>query len=101
MPISRVLVVDDEPTYRSSVSRVLTNESYKVTAAANAEEAVNLLTSSRFDLLITDLRMPGMDGLSLLAKLDEISPNTASIIMTAYATIDTAIEATKRGAFII
>jgi DNA-binding NtrC family response regulator len=99
MPGFKVLVVDDEPTYRTSISRVLTNESYQVTAAASAEEAVNLISLSRYDLVITDLKMPGMSGIDLLSKMEEISPASAAIIMTAHATIDTAIEATKMGAF--
>jgi DNA-binding NtrC family response regulator len=99
MSIARVLVVDDEPTYRASVSRCLTNNSYQVTAADSAEKAIEYLTESRFDLVITDIKMSGMSGLDLLAKMQEVAPNTASIVMTAFATIDTAIEATKRGAF--
>jgi len=99
MPLARVLVVDDEPTYRSSVSRCLTNQSYQVTAAENGEKALELISSGRFDLVISDIKMPGMSGIDLLSKITEISPSTASIIMTAYATIDTAIEATKLGAF--
>ena len=99
MSLARVLVVDDEPTYRTSVSRCLTNNNYQVTAADSAERALEYLTESRFDLVITDLKMSGMSGLDLLAKMQEIAPNTAAIMMTAYAAIDTAIEATKRGAF--
>ncbi|MFH1223744.1 MAG: sigma-54 dependent transcriptional regulator [Pseudomonadota bacterium] len=99
MPLARVLVVDDEPTYRTSVSRCLTNQSYRVTAAESAEKALSLLTTSRFDLVITDLKMGGMSGIDLLKKMHEVAPNTASIIMTAFGTIDTAIEATKLGAF--
>ncbi len=99
MPLARILVVDDEPTYRSSVSRCLTNQSYQVTAAESGEKALELISSSRFDLVITDIKMPGMSGIDLLGKVQELSPGTASIIMTAYATIETAIEATKLGAF--
>jgi len=99
MSLARVLVVDDEPTYRTSVSRCLTNQSYQVTAAENAEKAVAILTAGRFDLVITDLKMTGMSGIDLLKKMHEIAPNTAAIVMTAFATIDTAIEATKLGAF--
>ncbi len=99
MPLARVLVVDDEPTYRASVSRCLTNQSYHVTAAESGEKALELLSSGRFDLVISDIKMPGMSGVELLGKVSEISPGTASIIMTAFATIETAIEATKLGAF--
>ena len=99
MPLARVLVVDDEPTYRASVSRCLTNQSYQVTAAESGEKALELVSSGRFDLVISDIKMPGMSGIELLGKILEISPGTASIIMTAFATIETAIEATKLGAF--
>jgi len=99
MPLSKILVVDDEPTYRASVSRCLTNNSYRVTAADSGERALELLSTGNYDLLITDLKMSGISGLDLIKKIKEISPNTATIIMTAYATIETAIEATKNGAF--
>jgi DNA-binding NtrC family response regulator len=99
MPLSKILVVDDEPTYRASISRCLTNNSYRVTAADSGERALELLSTGNYDLLITDLKMPGISGLDLIKKIREISPNTATIIMTAYATIETAVEATKSGAF--
>ena len=99
MPLSKILVVDDEPTYRASVSRCLTNHSYRVTAADSGERALELLSTGNYDLLITDLKMSGISGLDLIKKIKEISPNTATIIMTAYATIETAVEATKHGAF--
>jgi len=99
MPLSKILVVDDEPTYRASVSRCLTNNSYRVTAADSGERALELLSTGNYDLLITDLKMSGISGLDLIKKIKDISPNTAAIIMTAYATIETAIEATKNGAF--
>ncbi|MEI6079363.1 MAG: sigma-54 dependent transcriptional regulator [bacterium] len=99
MSIAKILVVDDEPTYRASVSRCLTNNNYQVTAADSAEKALEYLTEGKFDLVITDLKMSGMSGLDLLGKMQEIAPNTAAIMMTAYAAIDTAVEATKRGAF--
>jgi DNA-binding NtrC family response regulator len=99
MSLARVLVVDDEPSYRAAVSRYLTNNSYQVSAAESAERAVELLMSNRFDLVITDLKMHSMSGLDLIDKMKEIAPSAATIVMTAYATIDTAIEATRKGAF--
>lgn len=68
MPVYKVLVVDDEPTYRTSVSRILTNESYHVTAASSAEDALEILARTRFDLIISDLKMPGMSGIDLFRK---------------------------------
>jgi DNA-binding NtrC family response regulator len=97
--LTRVLVVDDEPSYRTSISRYLTNKAYQVSAAESAERAIELLRSNRFDLVITDLKMNKMSGLDLMDKMQEITPNTATIVMTAYASIDTAVEATKKGAF--
>lgn len=95
----RVLIVDDEPTYRVSLTRALTKNGYNVTAAVSGEEGVELLTTSHFDLLITDLKMPGMNGIELISNAKEISPSTSSIIMTAFGSVETAVEAIKLGAF--
>jgi len=99
MPLSKILVVDDEPTYRASVSRCLTNHGYRVTAADSGGRALELLSTGNYDLLITDLKMSDISGLDLIKRTKELSPNTASIVMTAYATIETAVETTKNGAF--
>jgi DNA-binding NtrC family response regulator len=99
MPIAKVLVVDDEPTYRKSVSRALTNQSYSVVACENPLKAIDLIKKSSFDLLITDLKMPDINGIELIEKVSKLSPNTASLIMTAFASIETAVEAIKKGAF--
>ena len=90
-----ILIVDDEPGIRSALSRVIGNArpQYEIHTAESAEEALSLLKESFYDLLITDLRLPGMDGLMLAEAAHEIAPATWSIIMTGYGTEETHTEA--------
>jgi len=94
-----ILVVDDEEIARRNLSHVLTKESYAVVEAANGESAVKELDGSDFDIVITDLRMGKMDGMSLLDHVRMRHPDTKVIMITGYATINSAIEAMQKGAF--
>jgi DNA-binding NtrC family response regulator len=93
-----ILVVDDERASRESLVDVLTDEGYEVVAAANGEEALKAIESSEFDLVITDLRMPGIDGVALLREVRKLCPQTLVILVTAYASVETAVEALRQGA---
>ncbi|MDD5153847.1 MAG: endopeptidase La [Desulfovibrionales bacterium] len=95
----RIIVVDDEEIIRDSLQHVLEKEGYVVVTAANGTEALQLIESSRFDLILADLKMDGLDGLTLLEKTRSLCPETAFIMMTGYATIDSAVETLKKGAF--
>jgi len=95
---SRLLVLDDEPRMVDIVAMVLRHEGYEVTACTDAEEALALLGEDLFDLLITDLRMPGVDGLEVLRRAGAAHPGLPVILMTAHASVSTAIEAMKEGA---
>lgn len=96
----RILVVDDKPEMLLLLKRIITEETpYEVVTESSGEKALKLLKESAFDLIITDLRMPKMNGISLLDAAKEIDPLISVIIITAYATIDTAVEATRKGAF--
>lgn len=96
----RILVVDDKPEMLLLLKRLITEETpHEVVAEASAGKALTRLREKVFDLLITDLKMPGMNGISLLESAREIDPELSVVIITAYATIDTAVEATKKGAF--
>ena len=95
--VPSVLIVDDEKHTREGLQQALA-ENYDVTVAANADEAFNLLEAQPFDVVLTDLRMPGKSGLKIIDKALALPQRPAVIMMTAYGNIDTAVEAMKRGA---
>ena len=97
--MSRVLVVDDEEDIRSFLADALDGEGHDVVQAEDGAAAAALLDRETFHLVLTDLRMPGMDGMELLRKLRAEQPEVEIIVLTAHGTIDTAIEAMKLGAF--
>jgi DNA-binding NtrC family response regulator len=98
-PQASILVVDDEQIKRSVLEDELRAAGYTVAVAANPLEAEPALAEKDFDVVVTDLRMPGQDGLSFLRGLKGRRPDQAVIVMTAYGTVDTAVEAMKLGAF--
>lgn len=95
---TKVLLVDDEAILRDSVSEWLRGDNYHVECAENGEDALKLAQTTRFDTAVVDLKMPGIDGFQVLDRLRSSSPDTKVIIITAYGTIDTAVDAMKRGA---
>jgi len=98
-PLRRVLVVDDEPMIVSLLSTILREKGWDVTEARSGTEAIDQLDRSRFDVILTDLVMPGDSGIDLLRAAKEIHPDVEVILMSGYATADTAIEAMRNGAF--
>ena len=95
---AHVLVVDDERSIRDSLKTVLQEEGYQAKTASDGKEALNLLHREDFDILITDLKMPEMDGLELTKKCLQAYPKTAVMIITAYGSLDSAIQALRLGA---
>jgi DNA-binding NtrC family response regulator len=95
----RLLVVEEEPAMRVGLSDALRTEGYTVTEAADGDEGLRHIQAEHVDLLITDLRLPGVDGLQLLTQTREMQPDCAVILMTAYATAETAVQAMKEGAY--
>ncbi len=95
--VPSVLIVDDEKHTREGLQQALA-ENYDVTVAANADEAFNLLEAQPFDVVLTDLRMPGKSGLKIIDKALALPQRPAVLMMTAYGNIETAVEAMKRGA---
>lgn len=93
------LVVDDEETIRLTVSRDLTKNGYEVTVAENGIEAIAKLENSNFDVIITDLNMDGADGIQVLKKARELDPDAMVIILTGFASLATALDAVKFGAY--
>lgn len=98
MSKGRILVVDDEASARSALSEILTDEGYKVRTAADGFRALAAATDFAPDVVLTDLKMPGMDGLSLLERLQESMPGTAIVLMTAFGAVESAVEAMRAGA---
>ncbi len=97
--MSHILVVDDKEAMRDFFGIFLAREGYQVSLAARAEDALELAKKARFDLVISDIKMPGMDGVGLLRVLRELDPQLLVIMITAYPTIESSIEAMKLGAY--
>ncbi len=98
MPERLVLVVDDEEAQRKVLTGFLRKRGYEVEAAANVDEALRIAAARPVDLVLTDLRMPGRTGLELLEALHKANPELPAIVMTAFGTVQSAVEAMKRGA---
>lgn len=94
----RILVVDDERNIRYSLHRALTKAGYDVAVASSGEEAIALLATQQFALILTDIKMPGMDGLAVMRRAKELAPDIAVILLTGYAALESAIEALRQGA---
>jgi DNA-binding NtrC family response regulator len=94
-----ILIVDDEESVRDSLYNWFIEDRYKVACAANAKEALAILEHKPFDIVLADIKMPGMDGLEMLKRIKALRKESIVIIMTAFATIDTAVQALKDGAF--
>lgn len=97
--MEKILVVDDEQSLRDVLCIMLKRAGYAVTSAMDGEEAIELLNREIFDLVITDLRMPKIDGMQVLKAVKSASPETVVLIITAFATADSAVEAMKQGAY--
>ena len=97
--MEKILVVDDEQSLREVLSIMLKRAGYTVTSAADGEEAVELLQKEIYDLVITDLRMPKIDGMEVLKAVKSAAPETVVLIITAFASADSAVEAMKQGAY--
>jgi DNA-binding NtrC family response regulator len=99
MALYRILVVDDEETQREMLGGFLRKEGYSVSLADSGEKALSIGQDKFFEVALIDLKMLGMDGIELLSRLKEINPEIQVIVMTAYASVETAVEAMKKGAF--
>ena len=99
MPSTTLLVADDDPVARDLLVEVLTREGYRVRAAGGGEDCLRLARAEPCDLALVDLRMPGVDGLSVLKGLVTLQPAPTVVILTAFATMETAIDAIRAGAY--
>ena len=95
---AKILVVDDEANIRASLKEILARDGYHVITAESGESALALLPTHEFDLALIDLKLTGIGGIEVLAVLREQSPNTVAIVLTAHASLETAVEALRKGA---
>lgn len=96
---SRLLLIEDDAVAAASLRQVFCEEGYAVTVASRGDEGLRLTTEGDFEVVLSDVRMPGLDGLELVSRLHRSHPRLPAILMTAHGTTDVAIEATKRGAY--
>ena len=95
----RVLIIDDDESMRIACSQTLESGGFSVSLAGNGSQALDRVRQESFDVALLDLKMPGMPGMEVLKRLKQESPNTAVIIITGYAAIESAVEAIKLGAY--
>jgi len=96
---SKVLVVDDDQFALRGMARALESESYQIVTAASGSEALDLLKQDSFDLVLTDLKMPDVDGLEVLRQTREVAPQAVVLMLTGYSSLESAIEALREGAY--
>ena len=97
--MNRILVIDDEDILRDAISEALQRKGYEVVGASNGRAGVERFSGESFHAVITDLKMPEMDGMGVLEEIKRILPETPVILITAHGTIESAVEAIKKGAF--
>jgi len=99
MPNTSLLLVEDEDTLRESLMRLFQREGYRVDIAASGEEGLRLASENSYDVIISDIILPGMNGLEMLSHINEEQPGQTCIVTTAYASLDTAVRALRVGAY--
>ena len=99
MPGSRVLLVDDETIFTKNMAKLLKFRGYEVAAVNSGDAAIRELEQSHFDVIVLDLKMPGMDGITTLKEIMKLGLFTETLILTGHGSIDTALEAMKLGAY--
>ena len=99
LAVKTVLVVDDDASILGVVSEVLADDGYEPSTASSAKEAIELLKKNQFALVMTDIRLPGINGIGLLEHVKEVSPKIAVIMITSHGSMRTSIEAVRLGAY--
>ncbi len=95
----KILIIDDEKSIRNTLKEILSYEGYEVTEAQDGIEGLKFVEKDKFDIILSDIKMPKMDGIEVLEKLQEISPETPVVMISGHGNIDTAVEAIRKGAF--
>ncbi|MES2838510.1 MAG: sigma-54 dependent transcriptional regulator [Bacteroidota bacterium] len=97
--MSKILIIDDERAIRNSLKDILEYEKYKVEEAVDGADGIEKLTKNAYDLVLCDIKMPKIDGMEVIEKLQELAPETPIVMISGHGTIETAVEAVKKGAF--
>ncbi|MGB0807237.1 MAG: response regulator, partial [Salibacteraceae bacterium] len=97
--MSKVLIIDDERPIRNSLRDILEYEKLKIQEATNGIEALELISKTAFDLILCDIKMPGMDGIELLTKIQKSHPEVPVIMISGHGNVETAVDALKKGAY--
>lgn len=97
--MSRILVIDDERSIRNTLKDILELEKYKVEVAEDGFKALELIKATDYDVILCDIKMPGMDGIEVLQKIEELKPDTPVVMISGHGNIDTAVESIKKGAY--
>lgn len=97
--MAKILIIDDEKIIRSTLREILEYEKYQISEAQDGEQGLNMLKEEEFDLVLCDIKMPKMDGMEVLEKSSELEKQPQFIMISAHGSIETAVEATKKGAF--
>ena len=97
--MARILVIDDEKSIRKTLKDILEYEKYQVEEAADGVEGFNMLKSGKFDVVLCDIKMPKIDGIEVLEKVMQLNPEIPFVMISGHGTIETAVEAVKKGAF--
>ncbi len=95
----KILIVDDEPIARDNLDHILKKDGYRTLLAENGQQAIDILKQEDVDLVLTDLRMKGRDGMAVLAETKKLRPATEVVVITGYASVDTAVAAMRGGAY--
>ena len=96
---AKILLVDDELVFTSNMSKLLNSRGYRVTAVNSGDSAISTLEEKKFDVVVLDLKMPGMDGITTLKEIKKLGLFTETLILTGHGSIDTAMEAMRLGAY--
>ena len=97
--MTKILIAEDDLHTLEGLTEILKEEGYAVTGAPDGQQALEIANKTSFDVLLTDMKMPKLNGMDLMGKMKLASPDTKIIMMTAFATVDTAVQAMRDGAF--
>jgi DNA-binding NtrC family response regulator len=97
--MAKILLVDDEVEFTETTKRLLEHRGYDVTAVNSGDSAIKTLGQGKYDVMVLDLKMPGMDGISTLREIKKLQLNTQTLVLTGHGAINTALEAMKLGAY--
>jgi len=97
--LPKILIIDDEKSIRNTLKEILSYEGYEVSEAADGMEGIKLAEKDKFDIILSDIKMPKMDGIEVLEKLQELTPETPVVMISGHGNIETAVEAIRKGAF--